>query len=103
MSFLTGAVDFYLNDQFKWAFELLRDGKKLKEHSERFQPGKRYSGIEMNDWAVIDFCIKESSAAWKNFPQDSNHYRLVIEQDSYKAILYHNNNNKSFDLKQSRW
>ncbi|CAH1759730.1 8383_t:CDS:2 [Entrophospora sp. SA101] len=98
-----GAVDFYLNDQFKWAFELLRDGKKLKEHSERFQPGKRYSGIEMNDWAVIDFCIKGSSAAWKNFPQDSNHYCLVMEQDSYKAILYHNNNNKSFDLKQSRF
>src|SRR6185503_14430340 len=41
----TGAVDFYLNGQFQWAFELLRDGKRLREHSERFQPNKRYDQL----------------------------------------------------------
>ncbi|CAG8588484.1 5533_t:CDS:2, partial [Paraglomus brasilianum] len=48
-----GAVDFYLNGQFQWAFELLsiRDGKRLREHSERFQPNKRYGQLKMKNWA----------------------------------------------------
>ncbi|CAG8642392.1 9552_t:CDS:2, partial [Paraglomus occultum] len=97
-----GAVDFYLNDRFQWAFELLRDGKRLREHSERFQPNKRYGQLKMKDWAVIDFCVEGTSAARSKFPQDSNHYRLVVGKSSDQATLYHNNTTTTFDLMQSR-
>jgi len=99
----TGAVDFYLNAQFQWAFELLRAGKRLREHSERFQPNKRYDQLKMKDWAVIDFCVEGTSAAQSNFPQDRNHYHLVVRKSSDQATLYHNHTITTFDLMQSRW
>ena len=101
----TGAVDFYLNGQFQWAFELLsiRDGKRLREHSERFQPNKRYGQLKMKNWAVIDFCVEGTSAARSNFPQDSHHYHLVVEENSDQATLHHNHTITTFDLMQSRW
>ncbi|CAG8700774.1 2187_t:CDS:2 [Funneliformis caledonium] len=96
---MKGAVNFYLNSKFQWAFELLRDGKRLKEHFERFQ---KYGKIKMRDWAVIDFCVKETNTVQNEFSQDKYHYCLIIGSNSQQATLYHNYTTTIFNLMQSR-
>lgn len=34
----TGEADFYINDNKKWVIELIREGDRLKQHWDRFQP-----------------------------------------------------------------
>lgn len=40
-----------------WGFELLRDGNRLFEHCERFEPGGAYQAIQqgaLTDWLLLD-------------------------------------------------
>jgi hypothetical protein len=52
-----GRVDFYI-PSMKWGIELLRDGSKLREHSDRFLTGA-YSALvksgDIVDYALLDF------------------------------------------------
>ena len=53
---IDGQVDFYIAE-YKWMIEILRDGKGLQEHVDRFMPGGQYDdmlGI-IEKWVVIDF------------------------------------------------
>ncbi len=43
-----GLVDFYVNGNLNWAFELLREGQKSKEHAERFGSDGIYSKIPIS-------------------------------------------------------
>ena len=63
----TGEVDFYVNGEICWAFELLRNGNKLREHRERFNQDGKYSRVlKLNNdsdgvggYAVVDFTLVE--------------------------------------------
>lgn len=52
-----GRVDFYI-PSMKWGIKLLRDGSKLREHSDRFLTGA-YSALvksgDIVDYALLDF------------------------------------------------
>jgi hypothetical protein len=60
-----GRVDFYI-PSMKWGIELLRDGSKLREHSDRFLTGP-YSALvksgDIVDYALLDFRHTRPSAA----------------------------------------
>ena len=49
---VTGELDFYIKNGRKWALELLRDGKELREHLSRIS-GK-YRNVEATSWLVVD-------------------------------------------------
>jgi len=52
-----GYVDFYINDVFQWAVELLREGLDMKEHAARFTEDGAYAPMfpYVKQWAIIDF------------------------------------------------
>jgi len=54
-----GMVDLFINDKFRFAIELLREGDRMKEHRDRFQPRGQYGFLVQKgifkQWAVIDF------------------------------------------------
>ncbi len=56
LSFLAGELDFYVNSNLKWAFELMRNGKLKGSHIDRFQVGTGiYAKLPRNASRVIDF------------------------------------------------
>lgn len=44
----TGFLDFYVDGGLKWAIELLREGDRAQEHSDRFKPDGRYKEMLAN-------------------------------------------------------
>ena len=50
-----GFMDFYINHNVKWGFELVCGGKNLQERISRFLEGGRYHHYDFNKWVVIDF------------------------------------------------
>ncbi|CAJ0926715.1 465_t:CDS:2 [Entrophospora sp. SA101] len=81
-----GAVNFYLNGQFKWAFEFLHDGIRIKEHSEHFKPNGK---IVMNDWATIDLCISNPMSSKIAITDDRHYFRVLISNDCQFATIEH--------------
>eukprot|EP00727_Mastigamoeba_balamuthi_P012418 m51a1_g78 hypothetical protein (601) ;mRNA; f:246241-248567 len=51
-----GYIDFYINGAVRWAIELLCQGSKRTEHSDRFITGA-YALLELNQKLVIDFVV----------------------------------------------
>eukprot|EP01119_Soliformovum_irregulare_P013809 TRINITY_DN370_c0_g1_i1.p1 TRINITY_DN370_c0_g1~~TRINITY_DN370_c0_g1_i1.p1 ORF type:complete len:561 (+),score=61.51 TRINITY_DN370_c0_g1_i1:80-1762(+) len=53
----TGYVDFWINDELKYAVELLREGIDMAEHERRFEVGGLYEGIvdQAKGWVIVDF------------------------------------------------
>ena len=51
---MKGELDFYVNWQLKWAVELLKEGKEIGEHLNRFRTGK-YREVETAEYLVVDF------------------------------------------------
>jgi hypothetical protein len=51
-----GFIDFTVHggDHF-WGIELLREGNQLFEHARRFDPGERYSMLQLSDYCLVDF------------------------------------------------
>ena len=49
-----GELDFYVNSQLKWAVELLKEGKDIGEHLNRFRTGA-YREVETSEYLVVDF------------------------------------------------
>ncbi|CAJ0913454.1 2894_t:CDS:2, partial [Entrophospora sp. SA101] len=80
------AVNFYLNGQFKWAFEFLHDGIRIKEHSEHFKPNGK---IVMNDWATIDLCISNPMSSKIAITDDRHYFRVLISNDCQFATIEH--------------
>ena len=50
-----GFLDFYVNGNLCWGVELLREGDRMKEHSERFAHDGEYKDIPLKEWVIIDF------------------------------------------------
>lgn len=62
-----GFIDFFIDGNLGWAIELLRDGdgRDIRRHLERFDPGGTYASIveECTHWLVIDLRALESGSA----------------------------------------
>ncbi|CAJ0768159.1 15911_t:CDS:2 [Entrophospora sp. SA101] len=91
-----GAVNFYLNGQFKWAFEFLHDGIRIKEHSEHFKPNGK---IVMNDWATIDLCISNPMSSKIAITDDRHYFRVLISNDCQFATIEHTGKDHKVPLK----
>jgi len=83
-----GFLDFYLDGEHQWGFELLRNGDKLKGHIERFDLASgRYKDIPLNDYAVVDFY--EVSGKRQVFVDDK-YFQVVFSRDFSTVELSHN-------------
>ena len=50
-----GELDFFINAEYRWCLELLRNGDKIGEHLSRFDPSiGKYRGVVPNDYLVVD-------------------------------------------------
>ncbi|CAG8706072.1 36548_t:CDS:2, partial [Racocetra persica] len=50
-----GYLDFYINGKLNWGVELMREGKKMADHIDRFGNEGRNKNIPFDRWAIIDF------------------------------------------------
>ncbi|KAI3631359.1 hypothetical protein MIR68_010849 [Amoeboaphelidium protococcarum] len=84
----TGFIDFYIDDELQWGFELLRNGNRLREHMDRFDPTiGRYKDIPLNDYAVVDFYeVFESGDEFVN----DKYFKVVFSSDFSSVELSHN-------------
>jgi len=48
-------LDVFINDELRWAVELLQNGDRLGEHIDRFAPGGDYTPLKAKHAAVVDF------------------------------------------------
>lgn len=66
-----GRVDFFI-ESTGWAIELTRDGDRMKNHLDRFEPnGKYHEWYEdgrIKDWIVLDFRKTATPSYGKQFP-----------------------------------
>lgn len=52
---ISGEVDCFVDEECRWAIELLVQGSGIGEHPERFEPGGKYELLDARDSVVIDF------------------------------------------------
>lgn len=78
-----GFLDFYVNGKLQWAIELLREGYKSTEHSDRFEKGGLYYVMrkKIKHIAIIDFRAKDIS---KSNMQE--HFWYVIYNSAYTHV-----------------
>lgn len=51
---LMGVLDFYVNGKKQWCIELLREGKAVGEHLNRFGRAGKYRKVASTDYYVVD-------------------------------------------------
>ena len=82
-----GFLDFYLDGELQWGFELLHNGEKLQGHIDRFDlVSGRYADIPLADYAVVDFYETEKGVD----VCDGHYYKVVFSQDFKMIQLSHN-------------
>jgi hypothetical protein len=81
-----GRIDFYI-PQKNWGVELLRDGDRLKNHSLRFVDQGAYTGMNLEDYIILDFrTIK---------PQKGHPGQLKFSFSSAYLLTFNFRNSKS--------
>ena len=82
-----GFLDFYIDGELQWGFELLRDGNKLQGHIDRFDlVSGRYADIPLADYAVVDFYETDTTVD----VNDDKYYKAVFSKDFKTIQLSHN-------------
>jgi hypothetical protein len=82
-----GFLDFYIDSELQWGFELLRNGDKLKGHLERFNPTRgTYRDIPLRDYAVVDFYEGFTDGA----VYGEKYYRVIFSNDFKTIHLLYN-------------
>jgi hypothetical protein len=80
-----GYLDYLLRPHY-WGFEPLKDGSKLKDHKERFNPGGIYHNLiedkVISEYAILDFRTKRLDKA----SPDMLH--IEFSKDFKKATLH---------------
>ncbi|PKK56868.1 hypothetical protein RhiirC2_871514 [Rhizophagus irregularis] len=76
-----GFLDFYVNGNYSWGIELLREGDKLQEHANRFLTNGIYSDIPLNQWAVLDFRCHS-----KEVRDPKHNFWYVCYSDDYRRF-----------------
>lgn len=82
-----GRIDFWINDNRKWAVELLRDGDRLDDHVKRMTPDGKYGAIvrEATNTLIIDFRGPNSPPTQAPFnPPD--HYLLACFDNRFEFV-----------------
>jgi hypothetical protein len=83
-----GFLDFYIDGEQQWGFELLRNGDKLQGHIDRFNlVSGRYADIPLADYAVVDFYETDTTVHVVN---DQKYYKVVFSKDFKMIQLSHN-------------
>jgi len=73
MKVMTGELDFYINGSLNRALELLRNGDKMDEHLERFDPVvAKYRMVEMKEFLVVDCHPQKNRKTNKNIVKNEN-------------------------------
>ena len=81
-----GFLDFYIDGEQQWGFELLRDGDKLQGHMDRFDLASgRYRDIPLADYAVVDFYETDTDVD----VCDDKYYKVVFSKDFKTIQLFH--------------
>jgi len=82
-----GFLDFYIDGELQWGFELLRNGDKLQGHIDRFDLlSGRYADIPLADYAVVDFYETDTTVD----VCDGKYYKVVFSKDFKMIQLSHN-------------
>ncbi|CAG8595372.1 1188_t:CDS:1 [Paraglomus occultum] len=76
-----GFLDFYVDGDYGWGVELMREGKRLGDHAKRFEQGGQYEVIPMNDWAILDF-----RHHFKRVRNLMPNFWYVLYSDDYKQV-----------------
>ena len=95
-----GFLDFYFDEQM-WGFELLRNGDRVQEHIERFDPLRgRYRHIPVVDYAIVDFYDFSPKDNDNQQALVGKYYKVVFENDFKKILLYNSGNCNVIDVSQ---
>jgi hypothetical protein len=83
-----GFIDFYVDGKLKWGIELLREGKQLNQHLERFEPYGRYGDMvkKFQDYAILDFRLDMPTSDEISAMGDKLWY-IVYESDYSGATI----------------
>jgi len=90
-----GAIDFFIDEGLDWGIELLRDGKNLLEHVNRFKEGGHYFEYSMKAFVILDFRPDNSKPQMKNYEvpvwyvlYSKDYKTLKIKQFNEKDITF---------------
>ena len=87
-----GFLDFYIDGDIQWGFELLRNGVKINGHLNRFDAENGiYKDIPLRDYAVLDF-YQVDTFDGNHFNGDNKYYAAVFSADFRSIQLWHNGN-----------
>ena len=81
-----GSIDFYLNDNLRWGFELLVNGTGIGEHVKRGEIGGKYFSLGMKEYVVVDF-RPDTPNSLKGITTFSNRITVIFKQD-YSQCTY---------------
>ena len=86
-----GYLDFYIDGDVSWGFELLLNSNKLNSHRQRFDPSSgRYRDIPLTDFAIVDFYETDSNVTNSNVSVDDEKYYKVVFQDNFNSVKLYN-------------
>lgn len=86
---IQGFVDFYINDDFRWAIEMVSEGDRLQEHLDRFTVNGKYGNLLeiVSKWCVIDFRAK-----FENQTVKVDNLWIVQYSQDFKTFTIHRHN-----------
>lgn len=76
-----GFLDFYVDGDRCWGFEMLREGNRMAEHARRFENDGRYNAIPLKEWAIIDFRHES-----KRVSSCRDHFWYALYTDDYTHV-----------------
>jgi hypothetical protein len=89
-----GYLDFYIDGDIQWGFELLRNGVKINGHLDRFNPVNGiYKDIPLRDYAVIDFYQFDTFNGNQRYSTMYNKYYAAVFSADFTSIQLWNNGN----------
>ena len=80
---IQGELDFFINGELRWGIELLIEGRKLKEHRERFIGNGKYVALGCRQFVVVDFRRQVPS---KNIVNKDNLIIVTFTSDNYESV-----------------
>ncbi|KAL5512666.1 hypothetical protein ACEPAG_2932 [Sanghuangporus baumii] len=88
-----GPIDFHV-DSKRWGIEIVRDGDRLAQHSERFEASGAYGrDLLLDDYIILDF---RATMPRTSHPSLKNLYHLVFKND-YRGVKVLDNELKIID------
>ena len=87
---IKGRIDFFINGDIRWGIELVRNGKGLDEHSNRFSSGGKYRQLGAKDYCVVDIRDGRKSVSKKQKPPHDKHlFTIWFTSNDFKQCTMH--------------